>query len=155
MKKTNSKQYPTIQYLQGVIIVPANIEQITDDEGNVSYNWIRVDLEDNQINRAKSDETLMVEVAESLLNQEKKERLDAGFMVNGVLFDSDSNARLAYAELAMKFRADPSYTIRWKASSGVWVDMDYELFQAVYAAGEVHISSVFEWLEIEQAKLQS
>lgn len=41
--KTNSKEYPTIQRLQGVIIVPANITEKTNDEGETSYDWERFD----------------------------------------------------------------------------------------------------------------
>ena len=40
--KTNSKDYPTIQRLQGKILVPTNITQSTNEEGEESYNYWQV-----------------------------------------------------------------------------------------------------------------
>jgi len=40
--KTNSKDYPTIQRLQGKILVPTNISPKTNEEENESYNYWQV-----------------------------------------------------------------------------------------------------------------
>ena len=40
--KTNSKDYPTIQRLQGKILVPTNINLSTNEEGEESYNYWQV-----------------------------------------------------------------------------------------------------------------
>ena len=144
--KTNSKESPNIQWLQGVCIVPVNITETTKTEDEISYNWERIDLPDNGTNRNKTDVQLITEAINSWLNTEKRLRLDAGFLVGEVLFDSDINARLAYTELAMALQADPTYTTPWKASDGVWVTMDAGLYAQVYAAGKAHIQSVFTWL---------
>lgn len=82
---------------------------------------------------------------------------DGGFMVpvggEDVRWDSDTSARLAYAELAQRLAVDPAFTTRWKASEGQWVDMTADLFQTVYAAGAAHIAIAFAWQEAEEARL--
>lgn len=144
--KTNSKEYPAVQWLQGVVICPVKITEKTNEDGEVSYDWERVDLPATSVNRQKTDDQLISEATSQWANAEKKAMLDAGFMVDGTLFDSDTNARLAYAELAMALQADPVYTTPWKASDGVWVTMNAELYAQVYAAGKEHVQSVFAWL---------
>lgn len=78
---------------------------------------------------------------------------DGGFLVDGILWDSDAGARLAYAELAQRLAADPSFTTRWKASEGQWVTMTAALFAAVYTAGAAHTAAAFAWQEAEEARL--
>lgn len=70
---------------------------------------------------------------------------DRGVEVNGVLFDSDLAARMAYNELAVRFQANPDFSTSWKASAGQWVTMDAALFAQVMAAGEAHIQACFTW----------
>ena len=86
-------------------------------------------------------------VAEKLerINEGKNLALDAGFTLDGVLFDSDSPARLAYLELSLKLGQDPAYSTPWKASTGVWVTMDAALFSSLQPAYEAHIQSCFAW----------
>ena len=86
-------------------------------------------------------------VAEKLerINEGKNAALDSGFTHDGVLFDSDSKARLAYLELSLKLGQDPAYSTPWKASTGVWVTMDAALFAALQPAYEAHIQSCFAW----------
>lgn len=78
---------------------------------------------------------------------------DGGFVLDGVRWDSDPAARLAYAELAQRLAADPAFTTRWKASEGQWVDMGAALFAQVYSAGATHIAAAFAWQESEEARL--
>ena len=84
------------------------------------------------------------------IHTEKNRARDGGFMVDGVLFDSDLPARTSYAELAISMQQDPAFSTRWKASDGVWVDMDATLFQKVYAAGRAHIEACFAWQEAKE-----
>ena len=84
------------------------------------------------------------------IHAEKNRARDGGFIVDGVLFDSDLPARTSYAELAIAIQQDPTPTTRWKASDGVWVDMDATLFQKVYAAGRAHIEACFAWQEAKE-----
>ena len=79
------------------------------------------------------------------INDAKNTYLDGGFLHNGVLFDSDSKARLAYIEFAHKLTTSPLYSTPWKASAGVWVTMDATLFTALQPAYQSHISACFAW----------
>ena len=87
------------------------------------------------------------------LQGEKSRARDGGFTVGGVLFDSDEAARVAYLELAMKLQADPAFSTAWKASDGVWVTMNAELFSQVYAAGAAHIAACFAWQGAREAEV--
>lgn len=87
------------------------------------------------------------------IQAEKARARDAGFLVNGTLFDSDSAARVAYLELAMRLQAEPVFSTFWKASDGVWVTMDAALFAQVYAAGEAHIAACFAWQSAREAEV--
>ena len=84
------------------------------------------------------------------IHAEKNRARDGGFVVGGVLYDSDLPARTSYAELAIAMQTDPTLTTRWKASDGVWVAMDLALFQQVYAAGRAHIEACFAWQEAKE-----
>lgn len=87
------------------------------------------------------------------IQAEKSRARDAGFLVDGVLFDSDAGARLAYLELENKLAADASYATSWKASAGVWVTMDAALYGQVKAAGTAHISACFAWQAAKEAEV--
>lgn len=102
--------------------------------------------------RTKAFEALKKEkLAEA--DAKKKQLRDGGFELNGILFDSDFGARMAYAELGIKFSQDPTYSTLWKASTGQWVTMDATLYQQIASAGEAHISGVFAWLAGVQAAI--
>ncbi len=90
----------------------------------------------------------------TMINEEKKYRRDSGFLVGGMLWDSDYEARLAYAEAKYKFAADSGYVVpNWKVSAGVWVTMNKPLFDKVYEAGEAHIAAAFDWQRRKEDEL--
>lgn len=80
---------------------------------------------------------------------------DGGVVVNGILFDSDLAARMAYNELAIRFQQNPSFSTQWKASKGQWVTMDAALFAQVMAAGEAHIQACFAWQAEREAEVMA
>ena len=87
---------------------------------------------------------------------EKSRRRDSGVTVNGVLFDTDYNARTAYNELAIQFMLNPGFVVEgWKASDGQWVNMDASLYQQLMSAGHKHIKACFEWQQAEEAKINA
>ena len=149
---TKSKEYPTLQYLQNKILVPVDIEEQVDDEGNTSYSYTLMKYDDNNTNRQRvNSETAFLDY----LNQLKRDKLSAGFEVDGVLFDSDNTAELRYLQLATKFSDDPDYSVQWKASNNVWVTMNKTLFEEVITSFESHISNVYTWLKSEQESIIS
>lgn len=88
-------------------------------------------------------------------NDEKNRVRDGGFLVNGILFDSDMAARIAYAELAIHLQVDPTFTTIWKASAGNWVTMNAVLLNQVYAVGQQHIQDCFTWFALKEAAIQA
>jgi len=90
------------------------------------------------------------------LNQEKKKAKSEGIQVDGILFDTDSEARIAYLELMVKFMIDPTYTVQdWKASEGSWVVMDITLFNKLVAAWEQRLSSLFSFIKTKETEIKS
>lgn len=78
---------------------------------------------------------------------------DRGFTLDGVLYDTDAEARLAYLEIATKLGQDPTYSTPWKASAGAWVTMDAALFAALQPAYEAHIQACFAWQAAREQEL--
>lgn len=87
------------------------------------------------------------------INTGKNTALDGGFLHDGMLFDSDTKARLAYLELGFKMSTVPTYTTPWKASTGVWVTMDAALFAALQPAYEAHIQACFQWQAMREMEV--
>lgn len=87
---------------------------------------------------------------------EKVRAVNAGCVVDGVLFDSDQAAKIAYLGLERKFRDNPSYVKEgWKASLGVWVDMNAALFLQVVNAVEQHESDCFAWQKAKDDEIDA
>ncbi|WP_027369148.1 DUF4376 domain-containing protein [Desulfocurvibacter africanus] len=91
----------------------------------------------------------------SAIHAAKNAARDGGFIVGGVLFDSDAPARIAYMELAAALQQDPTLSTRWKASEGQWVTMDAIKFAEVYEAGRAHIESCFGWQEAREQEISA
>ena len=85
------------------------------------------------------------------INDGKNVALDGGFVYDGVFYDSDAKARLAYLELSLKLGQDPTYSTPWKASAGQWVMMTAALFAALQPAYEAHIAGCFAWQRFREA----
>lgn len=83
---------------------------------------------------------------------------DGGFEVNGVLWDSDYNARTAYNELRFQFFANPAYTVEnFKVSEGNWITMTKDAFDVAQTIGTQTIENAFttykeKLIEIENAQ---
>jgi len=92
--------------------------------------------------------------AEAKLKTKKKELREEGITVNGILFDTDLEARIAYLELMIKFMMDPSYVVQdWKASDGVWVQMDKTTFDSLVAAWEVKLGNIFTFVKTKESEI--
>ena len=93
--------------------------------------------------------------AKSTAVQAEKVRVrDGGFLVGGVLFDSDAGANVAYLNYFTRVSADPSYVVaNWKASAGVWVDMNATLFAQVSSAFGANSEAAFNWQAARDAEI--
>lgn len=126
----------------------------TTTNGNVPFTpeeeaeWDAKELEHaaGALDRAKAAKL-------TAIHAEKSRARDAGFLVSGVLWDSDQSARVSYAEIALKLMVSPSFTTPWKASEGVWVEMNATLYAKVTTAGEGHIQSCFGWQYAREAEV--
>lgn len=116
------------------------------DEGNV--------IEDYQT----SEETLKISTneANSNLKKLKREKKSEGILVDGILFDTDNAARISYLELMIKFMINPDYTVAdWKASDGVWVEMNKTLFDSIITAWEVRLTDLFTFVKAKENEIKT
>jgi hypothetical protein len=120
------------------------------EDGQWYQTWEVTDLTHNE---AVTVVKAAVAAASSAIQTAKTRARDAGFLVDGKLFDSDQSARTAYLELANMLTEDASYTTPWKASPGVWVTMDAALYAKVKVAGTAHVSACFSWQAERDAEL--
>ena len=91
---------------------------------------------------------------------EKSKARDAGVYINvdgrDVLFDTDVNARMAYADFYTAVKEDPLFKVDyWKASTGEWICMDAAMYQKVRAAGTAHIMAIHNWQSKKDAELDA
>lgn len=75
----------------------------------------------------------------------KVTKRDGGFLVDGVLFDSDAGANIAYLNFGVLLQQAPSTVQRWKTSGNTWVDMDAALFTKVSAGFATNLRAAFAW----------
>ena len=110
--------------------------------------WSVVDAEaiSKKMNELKAAKLQVVQA-------EKTRVRDAGFLVNGVLFDSDLPARTSYTELGFRLSQNPAFETQWKASQGQWVTMDAALYAQVMTAGEAHVAAVFAWQAAKEVEI--
>jgi hypothetical protein len=133
-------------------VTQKHVEQLTIDNGQVLATYAVEDM--NSAELAKEIERMREEKLQTVATARRK-ALDDGFMHNGILWDSDANARIAYAELAMRYQYDPAFVTTWKASDGYWVEMTAPLFQAVYAAGAEHVQTCFAWQAAKEVEIKA
>lgn len=80
------------------------------------------------------------------LQAEKCKVRDSGIVVDGTLFDTDHGAVAAYMQFYFELMGNPSAVVSdWKASSGVWVEMNGALLAKIMAGLRSMQKSVFSW----------
>lgn len=90
-----------------------------------------------------------------VVQNEKCHMRDRGVEFEGMTWDTDGAARIAYVEMAAKLQSDPDYTTIWRASPGSWASMDavtFARFQAVY---EAHVQTCFAWQAEREAEIDA
>jgi len=130
---------------------------IPKDPGNRHYDEALAAVEAGEAEILPAPGPTLDEVAagkRASIQAEKCRVRDNGFVV-GVLWDSDQSARTSYLELALRFQVEPGFSTRWKASAGVWVEMNAALFAQVQAAGTVHMQAAFTWQEARDAEVSA
>jgi hypothetical protein len=77
------------------------------------------------------------------LQVEKVRRRDAGITIEGVLWDTDSNAQVMYTQVAFELASNPAMVVDdWKASNGIYTKMDAATFAKIRTAWAAHCTSI-------------
>ena len=77
---------------------------------------------------------------------EKVRVMDGGLDLNGTHWDTDERAQAAYVKYYLGLLQDQTLVVSdWKASSGVWVEMNALAFQELQAALKAHEEALFTW----------
>lgn len=78
------------------------------------------------------------------LSTKKNTAKSSGFLVDGVLWDSDEAAWIVYNSLTIAFYTNPSYTVEnFKVSEGNWITMTSDIFSKAYAKGNEELQAIF------------
>ena len=132
--------HPTFGYHQGVPIGGEESTEITEAEFLAGIE--AADLEE-------IDTTDINVIANKKLLDIQKEKCrirDSGVFVEGVLFDTDESARIAYLEYLGLFQMNPNHVeSNWKASENTFVVFTPDLFFKVIAARQINERNAFEW----------
>jgi len=87
------------------------------------------------------------------IRDHKRKLRNAGVVVDGVRFDTDYNAELAYMSFIENTKSNPNYVKRWRASADKWVDMNRTLCLRVKKAVDAYIDNVYRWQELKEIEL--
>ena len=103
---------------------------------------------------ARKSEALAKALESKLLEiqREKCKVRDAGVTVGGVLFDTDSAAQGMYTQTLMMMQMMPGFVVEgWKASAGIYVDLDQTLLMGVLMSWKELINA----LTLKQAEKEA
>jgi hypothetical protein len=145
-----------LQYIDDGDCLTLDGMSIPKDPGNRHYDEALAAVEAGEAEILPAPGPTLNTVAAAKLAAIQAEKCwvrDGGFVVDGVLFDSDQSARISYTELALKLSADPTFTTPWKASAGAWVTMDAPKYVEVSTLGGAHIQAVFAWQAARDAEV--
>lgn len=93
-----------------------------------------------------------IELRQALKTKKIKLR-EQGVVIDGIKFDTDYNAEIAYLTFINKTKDDPNHTVRWKASKGIWINMNRELCLKVKKCVDEYISNIYRWEEEKEIAL--
>ena len=85
---------------------------------------------------------------------EKVKVRDGGLILNNIKWDTDERAQAAYVKYYLGLLQDQTLAVQdWKASSGVWVEMNALLFQELQTALKTHESTLFTWQRQKEVEI--
>lgn len=81
---------------------------------------------------------------------------DGGLTLNGIKWDTDERAQAAYIKFFLKVTQDPTLTVTdWKASEGIWTEMNATVLNELSAALEQHETALFTWQRQKEAEINA
>lgn len=90
------------------------------------------------------------------IKEERDKKLSSGIVVDGVLFDTDEKAILAYMRFIIATILNPSITIPdWRASDNTWVTMDATLISKILTKWLQIEPAAFSWQKNKLSEVQS
>lgn len=89
------------------------------------------------------------------IRDHKRMMRNVGIVVNGVRYDSDYNAEIAYLSFSLNTKTNTSYTKRWKASTDQWVTMNRELCLQLIEELNNYLDRLYNWQERKEIELAS
>lgn len=117
-----------------------------DVDGNEIVGWLEARTQ-AKITELKAQKMLDIQ-------REKCRIRDAGVVVNDTLFDTDSAAQSMYTQTLMMMQMSPGFIVEgWKASPGVYVDLDQELLMQVLMAWKRLIGALTTKQAAKEAEL--
>lgn len=152
----------TIQYKYANPDKTAVNDQINGIWNITQDSWLWKDVESwiadgNTIEEYQTDiekQTILYNSLISTLRTQKLILRDGGITVNGIKFDTDLEARMAYQDLNMEFQLDSTFTVEnWKASAGVWITMTKDIFDAYCVAWKQHLSDIFTYVKTKETEI--
>ena len=147
----NDVSYGLAHFADAELLVRLGIKSFIEDAVPAHYQGgVPEDVETaNTIHRTYPNPILQAEPWRAQLVQatqvKKIAKRDGGFAVNGILFDSDANANIAYLNFGFRLAQEPTFSTPWKASGNIWVTMDAALFTLVSAAFAANNQGAFAW----------
>lgn len=125
------------------------------------YLWSDVEKYVNSggvIEPFKTEQEIKKEATQKKINElleiKRVYKDETGIIIDGVKFDTDLKARVAYSELRLKFSTNPDYyTPNWKASDGNWVTMNLTLFNKVISVLEQRLESIFTFVKNKEEEI--
>ena len=145
--------HPVHGYHIGDPIGGTESTEITEEE----FELQNIEWQDNYKERKYSglDSEVIFSMKKDELRLEKIRIRDGGFKCRNLVFDSDNIARTSYAELAITFLTDPTFSISFKASEGHWLLLDSEVFLDLKDALREHLTNCYTWVEITDMQLNA
>lgn len=102
------------------------------------------------------DLTVLVKEKVDSIKEERDKVLSSGIIVDGIKFDTDEKAILAYMRFIIATILNPSITIPdWKASDNTWVTMDAYLISKILTKWLQVEPAAFSWQKNKLAEVQS
>lgn len=103
----------------------------------------------------------------AILNKHKEEKLrklqtekikirDGGLILNNIKWDTDERAQAAYVKFFLKLQVNQEFIKPdWKASEGIWTEMNATVLNELSAALEQHETLLFTWQRNKEAEINA